>query len=99
MTSALPLYSNPPALAAADACLWDINAKAANLPLYKYLGAHRHEIRTYASTVAFPPVEGFPDSLLAAVEEGFTAAKVHPFGEAARDIELAKALREALPHI
>jgi len=35
MTSALPPYSNPPALAAADACLWDINAKAAGLPLYK----------------------------------------------------------------
>ena len=31
--------------------------------------------------------------------EGFTAAKVHPFGEAARDIELAKALREEFPHI
>jgi hypothetical protein len=27
MTSALPPYSNPPALAGADACLWDINAK------------------------------------------------------------------------
>ena len=37
MTNALPPYSNPPALAAADACLWDINAKAADLPLYKYL--------------------------------------------------------------
>ena len=32
MTNALPPYSNPPALAAADACLWDINAKAAGLP-------------------------------------------------------------------
>jgi L-alanine-DL-glutamate epimerase-like enolase superfamily enzyme len=51
MTTALPPYSNPPALAGADACLWDINAKAANLPLYKYLGAARHEIRAYASTV------------------------------------------------
>ena len=39
MTTALPPYSNPPALAGADACLWDINAKAAGLPLYKYLGA------------------------------------------------------------
>jgi L-alanine-DL-glutamate epimerase-like enolase superfamily enzyme len=48
MTTALPPHSNPPALAGADACLWDINAKAANLPRYKYLGAHRHEIRAYA---------------------------------------------------
>jgi L-alanine-DL-glutamate epimerase-like enolase superfamily enzyme len=55
MTSALPPYSNPPALAGADACLWDINAKAANLPLYRYLGAYRHEIRAYASTWPTPP--------------------------------------------
>jgi len=99
MTTALPPYSNPPALAGADACLWDINAKVANLPLYKYLGAHRHEIRAYASTVAYPTIDGYIDTLRAAVAEGFTAAKVHPFGEAARDIELAKALREAFPHI
>lgn len=50
MTNALPPYSNPPALAGADACLWDINAKAADLPLYKYLGAHRHEIRAMQLT-------------------------------------------------
>ena len=99
MTTAMPPYSNPPALAGADACLWDINAKAANLPLYKYLGAHRHEIRAYASTVAYPTIDGYIDTLRAAVAEGFTAAKVHPFGEAARDIDLAKALREAFPHI
>jgi L-alanine-DL-glutamate epimerase-like enolase superfamily enzyme len=99
MTSALPPYSNPPALAGADACLWDINAKAANLPLYKYLGAHRHEIRAYASTVAYPTIDGYVDTLRAAVAEGFTAAKFHPFGEAARDIELAKALRDEFPNI
>src|SRR6201996_4757515 len=99
MTTALPPFSNPPALAGADACLWDINAKAANLPLYKYLGAARHEIRAYASTVAYPTIDGYVETLRAAVAEGFTAAKVHPFGEAARDIELVKALREAFPHI
>src|ERR1700756_2298083 len=99
MTTALPPYSTPPALAGADACLWDINAKAANLPLYKYLGAARHEIRAYASTVAYPTIDGYVETLRAAVAEGFTAAKVHPFGEAARDIELVKALREAFPHV
>src|ERR1700743_1651209 len=99
MTTALPPYSNPPALAGADACLWDINAKAATLPRYKYLGAHRHEIRAYASTVAYPDIDGYIDTLRAAVAAGFTAAKVHPFGEASRDIELAKALREAFPEI
>jgi hypothetical protein len=35
---------------------WDINAKAVNLPLYKYLGACRDKIRGYASTVAYPTI-------------------------------------------
>src|ERR1700742_4270240 len=99
MTTALPPYSNPPALAAADACLWDINAKAANLPLYKYLGAARHEIRAYASTVAYPTIDGYIDALRPAVVEGFTAAKFHPFGDADRDIELARAIRHEFPNL
>ena len=99
MTNALPPYSNPPALAGADACLWDINAKAAGLPLYKYLGAYRHEIRAYASTVAYPTIDGYLDALRPAVAEGFTAAKFHPFRDADRDIELARAIRHEFPHI
>src|ERR1700750_11581 len=71
MTTALPPYSNPPALAGADACLWDINAQAGNVRLYKYLGAHRHEIRAYGSTVAYPTIDGYVDTLRAAVAEGF----------------------------
>jgi L-alanine-DL-glutamate epimerase-like enolase superfamily enzyme len=99
MTTALPPYSNPPALAGADACLWDINAKAANLPLYQYLGAYRHEIRAYASTMAYSTVDGYIDAIRGAVAEGFTAAKVHPFRDPAKDIELAQALRHEFPHI
>ena len=99
MTNALPPYSNPPTLAAADACLWDINAKAADLPLYKYLGAQRHKIRAYASTVAYPTIDGYVDAIRAAVAEGFTAAKFHPFRDAKRDIELARAIRHEFPDI
>jgi L-alanine-DL-glutamate epimerase-like enolase superfamily enzyme len=55
MTNALPPYSNPPALAAADACLWDINAKAADLPLYKYLGAQRKRFGPMPAPLPTPP--------------------------------------------
>ncbi|MEZ0050370.1 L-alanine-DL-glutamate epimerase-like enolase superfamily enzyme [Mycobacterium sp. MAA66] len=99
MTNALPPYSNPPALAGADACLWDINAKAAGLPLYKYLGAHRDKIRAYASTVAYPTVDGYLEAIRDAVAQGFTAAKFHPFRDAKRDIELAQAIRREFPDI
>ena len=69
------------------------------MPLYKYLGAARHEIRAYASTVAYPTIEGYIEALRPAVAEGFTAAKFHPFGEADRDIELARAIRHEFPNL
>jgi L-alanine-DL-glutamate epimerase-like enolase superfamily enzyme/DNA-binding CsgD family transcriptional regulator len=69
------------------------------VPLYKYLGAARHEIRAYASTVAYPTVDGYIEALRPAVAEGFTAAKFHPFGEADRDIELARAIRHEFPQL
>ena len=99
MTAALPSYSNPPVLAAADACLWDINAKAADLPLYKYLGAQRHKIRAYAGTVGYPEIDGYLRAIRAAVAQGFTAANIHPFRDARRDIELVKAVRQEFGHI
>jgi L-alanine-DL-glutamate epimerase-like enolase superfamily enzyme len=55
MTNALSPKSNPPALAAADACLWDINAKAADLPLYRYLGAQRKRFGPMPAPPDAPP--------------------------------------------
>ena len=95
----LPFSAHPQALAAADVCLWDINAKAVNLPLYKYLGACRDKIRGYASTVAYPTIDGYLKAITDAVAEGFTAAKVHPFRNAKRDVELVHTLRSNFPDI
>jgi L-alanine-DL-glutamate epimerase-like enolase superfamily enzyme len=49
--------------------------------------------------MAYPTVDGYINAIRAAIGEGFTAAKVHPFRDAAQDIELAQALRHELPHI
>ncbi|MGW7541782.1 mandelate racemase/muconate lactonizing enzyme family protein [Streptomyces sp. NPDC054770] len=95
----LPFNTHPQVFAAADICLWDINAKAVGLPLYKYLGACRDRIRAYASTVPYPDVDGYVEVISDAVARGCTAAKVHPFGEARRDVELVRALRSEFPGI
>lgn len=67
------------ALGALDIALWDRNARAAGLPLYKLLGGHRDRIPAYASGGYY--VEGSsPDSLareLAGyVDAGFRAVKI-----------------------
>jgi galactonate dehydratase len=66
-----------------EQCLWDIQGKAAGVPVYELLGgALRHKIRNYAninrSTTARTP-DGFARSAAAAVKAGFDAVKLAPW--------------------
>ena len=68
------------ALSALDIALWDRNARAAKLPLYKYLGAVRTDrVPAYASGGYYLPGKG-PDGLADEcgrwVEQGFKAVKI-----------------------
>ena len=68
------------AISALDAALWDRNARAAALPLYKFLGAvHEHSVPAYASGGYY--LQGkTPDQLAAEmagyVADGFSAVKM-----------------------
>ena len=68
------------AMSAIDIALWDANAKAAQLPLYRYLGAARGEtVPAYASGGYYLPGKSEQD--LAAecagyVDAGYTAVKI-----------------------
>lgn len=85
-----------------DVALWDIRAKAANLPLYQYLGAHDDKIPAYASSRYFPEPEQYAEDALKAKEEGYTAYKLHPpsmveRGSAfAKDVKACQAVRTAV---
>ena len=37
------------AMCALDACMWDIKAKDAGEPLWRFLGAHEPRVKAYAS--------------------------------------------------
>lgn len=80
-----------PAFAALDIALWDIAGKAANLPIYKLLGAYRDKIRAYCSGQPPSKVEDAVDLALKLKKRGYTAMKLHP-----TSLEMCKAIREAV---
>jgi L-alanine-DL-glutamate epimerase-like enolase superfamily enzyme len=89
-TDVLPTV--PGSMAAIDIALWDLAARRASLPLYKYLGGSRDVIPAYAST---PQMEDVP-AYLALVEslasDGFTAVKFHAWNYPERDLQMLAAV-------
>ncbi|MFV0504230.1 MAG: enolase C-terminal domain-like protein [Lachnospirales bacterium] len=79
-----------------DVALWDICAKEANLPLYKYIGAYRASLPVYASGNFHPEIEDYVKEALLYKSKGIKAYKAHPSGPVDFDMEVHKALREAL---
>jgi L-alanine-DL-glutamate epimerase-like enolase superfamily enzyme len=88
-------YVSPFAIAAVDVAIWDLAARIAGRPLAELFGGRRTAIRPYASSMHHASVDDYVADLRAALAAGYTAYKVHPFCDAARDVALATALREA----
>jgi L-alanine-DL-glutamate epimerase-like enolase superfamily enzyme len=77
-----------------DIALHDLAGKALGVPVYEMLGGFRTEIPAYASTVTFSTIEEYLDVADQCLEIGYRAIKLHAWGDARRDAELALALRE-----
>ena len=68
------------ALSAVDVALWDLAARAAGLPLYKYLGGCRDRVIAYGST--YPNMgqpRDYADHALECKKLGYPAYKIHPY--------------------
>jgi len=87
---------SPKAASTIDIALWDLAGKQAGLPVYQLLGAYRDRIPAYASTVSYPRVEDYVDVALECQRLGFTAFKTHAFGLPDEDLEVCRAVREAV---
>jgi len=95
-------------LAAVDCALWDLAGKAANLPVYKLLGATRTKVPAYASTMCGDDLEGglatpedYARFALQCQARGYTAFKLHTWqppysADPKRDIAACAAVREAV---
>jgi L-alanine-DL-glutamate epimerase-like enolase superfamily enzyme len=88
------------AMAGIDIALWDLAGKLLRQPVHTLLGgAHRTEIRAYASNMFQFTPEANAERARAAVDAGFTAVKFgwEPFGrDPATDVALISSIREAV---
>ena len=81
---------------AVDVALWDLAGKALNAPVWKLLGGYREQLPAYASSAHLSREELYIEEALASRAKGYGAYKIHPFGEADRDIALCRAVRDAV---
>jgi L-alanine-DL-glutamate epimerase-like enolase superfamily enzyme len=76
-----------------DVALWDLAGRALNAPVHELLGGFRTALPAYASTVTFSSVEEYLDVADQCLALGYRAIKLHAWGNARRDANLAHALR------
>jgi L-alanine-DL-glutamate epimerase-like enolase superfamily enzyme len=81
------------ALALIDMLAWDIKSKKAGLPLYQLLGGNDPRVAVYASTVTWDTMAEYERHIGECVDAGFTAFKLHAWGDAREDAALCRNLR------
>lgn len=87
------------ALAAIDIALWDLNAKAARVPLWKLLGGQvRDKVRAYNTDIGWLSMgdEALVTGAQRAVAEGFTGIKIKVGSTVERDLRRLKSVRKAI---
>ncbi len=87
------------ALSAVDIAVWDLRAHRAQLPLYRFIGAHRDRVPIYGSGRATHQMD--VDELIAGqrqyLDEGYDAVKLRIGARgAAEDLDRLRAVRAAL---
>jgi galactonate dehydratase len=83
------------AMSAIDHALWDISAKALNVPVFMLLGGHaRERVRVYLGVYAAPEAEEVRDHCLKMqAEYGLTAFKLSPFRADVNQVPWREVLR------
>lgn len=88
------IVGEPSIRSAFDIALYDIAAKAANMPLYQYLGGERREVRTDITIGLQATVEDTVAKAANILEQNFDAIKLKVGRPGDADIAHVKAVRE-----
>ena len=84
------------AIGSIDTCLWDINGKIAGQPIHRLLGTCKESVPVYSSSAFHETKEEYAEEAIRFKELGWTAHKIHPHGDPIHDIEISRAVREAV---
>jgi L-alanine-DL-glutamate epimerase-like enolase superfamily enzyme len=76
-----------------DVALWDLEARVLGVPVHRLLGTYRESIPAYASTTTFATIEEYLDVADQCLDLGFSAIKLHGWGDARADADLCQQLR------
>ena len=76
-----------------DVLCWDLKSKQSGMPIHQMLGGARATIPAYASTATWADLATYERNIKRCRDIGFTAYKLHAWGDVAEDIELIRALR------
>jgi len=87
---------SPRAIGAVDVALWDLAGKVAGLPIHRLLGSCKEQVPAYASSAWLPTPQAYADEALHFRSLGWTAYKIRPHGSPKEDVEICRAVREAV---
>ena len=87
----------PQALSVIDIALWDLYGKHEGQPIWKLLGGAQSRIPSYASTPLMDDVPAYLRLIEEMLDRGFRAVKFHCWCLPDKDLELARAARQAFP--
>jgi L-alanine-DL-glutamate epimerase-like enolase superfamily enzyme len=91
----LHMRQHPSAMAMTDMALFDLAAKKAGVPLYKYLGGYRDAIAT-SITIGILPVRETVEKALEFIRKGFKILKIKGGANVEEDIERMIRVRESV---
>ena len=78
-----------------DIALWDLAARAADVPLWRYLGGARDSMPAYASTPVLDDIDDYVVFVGGLVGRGYGAVKLHTRCDPAWDLEMVAAVDDA----